>query len=119
MKRPIQLLLLSVVILAVSSVPSPVRTADPQTLQQFVAVHLKFDPKRNVVSDTAGNLVSGTYTEQKHFQFYGLNNVVMNGHDVQPPPTSRPDSAYTFTLMGVSKDNWVNLMAMEPFTTAK
>lgn len=72
-----------------------------------------------VVSDAAGNLVSGTYTEQKHFQFYNLSNVVMNIHDVQPHPTLRPDSTYTFTLMGVSEDNWVNLMAMKPFTTAK
>lgn len=72
-----------------------------------------------VVSDAAGNLVSGTYTEQRHFQFYNLSNVVMNIHDVRPPPTLQTNTTYTFTLMGVSEDNWVNLMAMKPFTTGK
>lgn len=72
-----------------------------------------------VVSDAADHLVSGTYTEQKHFQFYKLNNVVMNIHDVRPPPTLQRNTTYTFTLMGVSQDNWVNLMAMKPFTTGK
>lgn len=72
-----------------------------------------------MVSDAAGNLISGTYTEQKHFQFYNLSNVVMNIHDVRPPPTLQTNATYTFTLMGVSEDNWVNLMAMKPFTIGK
>lgn len=72
-----------------------------------------------VVSDAAGNLISGTYTEEKHFQFYNLSNVVVNIHDVRPPPTLQTNTTYTFTLMGVSEDNWVNLMAQKPFTTGK
>lgn len=70
-----------------------------------------------VVSDTAGDLISGTYTEQRHFQFYNLTNVVFNIHDIQPPPTLRAATTYTFTLMGVSADNWVNLMAQKQFAT--
>lgn len=72
-----------------------------------------------VVSDAAGNLISGTYTEQKHFQFYNLSNVVVNIHDVRPPPTLQTNATYTFTLMGVSEDNWVNLMVQKPFATGK
>lgn len=72
-----------------------------------------------VVSDSAGNLLSGTYTLEKRWQFYHLDNVVFNIHDVHPPPTLNPETAYTFTLMGVSKDNWVNLMAQTQFTTEK
>ena len=72
-----------------------------------------------VVSDSAGNLISGTYTDEKHWQFYHLDNVMFKIHDVHPPPTLEPETAYTFTLMGVSKDNWVNMMARKPFTTGK
>lgn len=72
-----------------------------------------------VVSDSAGNLISGTYTLEKHWQFYNLDNVVFNIHDVHPPPTLDPKTTYMFTLMGVSKDNWVNLMARKPFTTGE
>lgn len=72
-----------------------------------------------VVSDTVGNLISGTYTEQKRFQFYNLTNVVFNIHDIHPQPTLKAATPYTFTLMGVSEDNWVNLMAQKQFTTEK
>jgi hypothetical protein len=72
-----------------------------------------------VVSDASGNLLSGTYTEDKHFRFYDLANVVFNIHDVRPPPTLQPTTRYSFTLMGVSEDNWVNLMAVKPFNTGK
>jgi hypothetical protein len=70
-----------------------------------------------VVSDQFDNLISGTYTYDKHFRFYDLSNVVLNIHDVQPEPSLSDSSAYKFTLMGVSEDNWVNIMAEVPFQT--
>ncbi|RMG23747.1 MAG: hypothetical protein D6730_13925 [Bacteroidetes bacterium] len=70
-----------------------------------------------VVSDQAGNLISGTYTYEPYFQFYDLSNVVLNIRDVQPPPTLSPNTPYVFTLMGVSIDNWVNLIAEKSFRT--
>lgn len=68
-----------------------------------------------VVSDATGNLLSGTYTFETNFQFYQLDNVVLNIREVSPPPELVPGASYTFTLMGVSLDNWVNLIAEKHF----
>ena len=70
-----------------------------------------------VVSDRNGNLISGTYTFEKVFTFYDLSNVVLNIRDVSPPPELDIDTEYTFTLMTVSRDNWVNLVAQRDFIT--
>lgn len=69
-----------------------------------------------VVSDRNGNLISGTYTFEKAFTFYDLENVVLNIRDVSPPPMLDLGENYTFTLMTVSEDNWVNLIAQRQFT---
>ena len=70
-----------------------------------------------VVADRNGTLISGTYTYEKHFTFYDLSNVVLNIRDVSPPPALEPDTEYSFTLMTVSSDNWVNLIAQKQFAT--
>ena len=79
---------------------------DPETVIYF-----------QVVSDTLGNLISGTYTYEKHWQFYDLSNVVLNIHDVSPPPELSPNTKYNFMLMAVSEDNWVNLAGEKEFVT--
>lgn len=79
---------------------------DPETVIYF-----------QVVSDTVGNLISGTYTYDKYWQFYDLSNVVLNIHDVSPPPELSPSTKYNFMLMAVSEDNWVNLAGMKEFVT--
>ncbi len=71
----------------------------------------------HVVSDEFGNLISGTYTYDKHFRFYDLSNVVLNIRDVNPPPTLEPNKKYIFTMLGVSLDNWVNLAMEKEFLT--
>lgn len=70
-----------------------------------------------VVSDSTGTLISGTYTYDKHWQFYDLSNVVLNIKDQNPPPVLKLNSTYSFTLMGVSDDNWVNLIGEQVFFT--
>lgn len=60
--------------------------------------------------DANNDLVSGTYTFDKQFQFYDLSNVVLNIRDVDPAPVLEPNATYKFVLMGVSIDNWVNLI---------
>lgn len=70
-----------------------------------------------VVSDTLGNIVSGTYTTDKYWQFYDTSNVVLNVHDVTPTPSLQPNETYMFTLMSVSYDNWVNLTGQKRFNT--
>lgn len=70
-----------------------------------------------VIADSNGTLISGTYTFDKQFTFYDLSNVVINIRDVSPPPVLEPATRYSFTLMTVSSDNWVNLVAQKEFTT--
>lgn len=68
-----------------------------------------------VVSDASSKLISGTYTFESQFQFYNLENVVLNITDGTPPDLILKDP-YRFTLMSVSEDNWVNYLALEiPF----
>lgn len=70
-----------------------------------------------VISDSDGNLISGTYTYEKTFSFYDISNVVLNITDPSISPTLEADKDYTFTMMGVSEDNWVNLLIEKEFTT--
>lgn len=67
-----------------------------------------------VISDTSDALLSGTYTFEKRFQYYKLDNVVLNITQEIPPQLNLMDS-YNFTLMGVSEDNWVNLFIEKSF----
>lgn len=71
----------------------------------------------HVISDAEGNLISGTYTFEKQFQFYNLDNVVLNIREIMPIPALDPESTYTITIMGVSIDNWVNLIIEKNFST--
>ena len=70
-----------------------------------------------VISDLDGNLISGTYTIEKDFTFYNLENVVFNITDTTTTPTLMPNKEYNFTMMGVSEDNWVNLLIEKTFST--
>lgn len=70
-----------------------------------------------VVSDSDNNFISGTYTIDKEFTFYNLDNVVFNVTDTMTTPTLRPDETYTFTLMGISEDNWINVFMEKDFVT--
>lgn len=67
-----------------------------------------------VVSNDKNDLLSGTYTYDKTFQYYDTTNVVLNVTRDNPPVLD-PGSGYNFTLMGVSEDNWVNLFVELPF----
>ncbi|MCP4975978.1 MAG: hypothetical protein GY931_07420 [Maribacter sp.] len=67
-----------------------------------------------VVSDAQHNLLSGTYTFEKMFTYYELDNVVLNITKNTPPVLS-DGNPYKFTLMGVSEDNWVNQFSIIEF----
>lgn len=58
--------------------------------------------------------LSGTYTQENKFQYYNLNNVVLNVTQGTPPNLLKGET-YVFTLMDVSLDNWVNEVIMTPF----
>ncbi len=70
-----------------------------------------------VISDLDGNFISGTYTVEKQWTFYDLSNVVFNITDPNIEPMLEPNTEYNFTLMGVSEDNWVNLLIEKSFFT--
>lgn len=68
-----------------------------------------------IISDENGNALSGTYTTERSFQFYELENVVLNVTPSNTTPTLETGKSYDFTLMGVSSDNWVNLIMDKSF----
>ncbi|MCL6267634.1 hypothetical protein [Flagellimonas myxillae] len=68
-----------------------------------------------VVSNENDNLLSGTYTVDQMFQYYNLDNVVLN-ITVAEPPSLTLGNNYNFSLLAVSEDNWVNLFAEVNFT---
>jgi len=68
----------------------------------------------HVISDDANNVLSGTYTFERNFQYYKLDNVVLNVTQ-GTPPVLESGAFYNFTLLGVSEDNWVNLFSEIPF----
>lgn len=67
-----------------------------------------------VVSNVQDNLLSGTYTYEKAFRYYDLQNVVLN-ITKNSPPMLKSNNGYRFTLMGVSEDNWVNQFSIVDF----
>lgn len=67
-----------------------------------------------VLSTNNLELLSGTYTEENNFQYYNLNNVVLNITQGTPPNLVKGET-YIFTVMDVSLDNWVNQVIMSPF----
>jgi hypothetical protein len=64
-----------------------------------------------IVSDADDNLLSGTYTNENQFQYYKLDNVVLNVTQGNPP-NLQTGLTYNFTLMDVSIDNWVNVVTL-------
>jgi len=68
----------------------------------------------HVISDGQNNLISGTYTFDRFFQYFNLDNVVLNITNGTPESLNESNS-YNFTLMGVSEDNWVNLISEKKF----
>ena len=68
----------------------------------------------HVVTDSSNEFLSGTYTFEKRFQYYKLDNVVLNITE-ETPPTLSSETLYNFTLLAVSEDNWVNLFSEIPF----
>ncbi|WP_435313773.1 hypothetical protein [Cellulophaga fucicola] len=68
-----------------------------------------------VITDVNSNFLSGTYTFEKMFQYYNLDNVVLNITEKSPPNLIQTKN-YGFTLMAVSEDNWVNLLVETNFS---
>lgn len=90
---------------------------DTETMPVFTWQDGVFDDNKiyfQVISNTNGDLLSGTYTFEKQFQYYKIDNVVLNITQGIPPHLT-PMNSYNFTLMGVSEDNWVNILIEKEF----
>ena len=68
-----------------------------------------------VVTNSTNDLLSATYTYDTWFQYYVLDNVVLNVTR-ETPPVLEIGNEYNFVMMGVSLDNWVNLVIVNKFT---
>ena len=98
--------------------PQNIRVDSSTTMPNFTWQDGRYDDTEiyfQVVSDAANNLLSGTYTFEKNFQYYELENVVLNITKGNPLTLKSGDS-YGFTLLSVSEDNWVNQFSAVPFT---
>ena len=60
------------------------------------------------------DLLSATYTFDKNFQYYNLDNVDLNITEEEHPSLEQSFN-YAFTLLAVSEDNWVNLFSTISF----
>lgn len=69
----------------------------------------------SVINDANKQFMSGVYTYEKRFQYYKLDNVVLN-INTAIPPALKVDKTYHYLMMGVSEDNWVNLVIQKSFT---
>jgi len=69
----------------------------------------------HAVTAADNELFSGTYTFERNFQYYKLDNVVLNITEQMPPPDLVPNTPYNFILLGVTEDSWVNLISEIPF----
>ncbi len=68
-----------------------------------------------MISEKDGPVISGTYTTETNFKFYDLSNVVLNVSPPNVPSSLDTMKEYTFTLMSVSADNWVNSLYQVDF----
>ena len=67
-----------------------------------------------IFTNNTGDFLSGTFTVNKTFQYYDISNTISN-INTENPPELIFDSEYKFTVMGLSTDNWVNLMIQQSF----
>ena len=97
--------------------PQNLSVVEPSSSPVFTWEDGQYDDTKiyfQVVSDAQNNFISGTYTFDRTFQFYNLNNVVLNITQGTPDPLQK-DSSYGISLLAVSEDNWVNMFSEKQF----
>jgi len=65
-----------------------------------------------VFTDQEEAFISGTFTEETFFQYYDETKENIN---TTTPENLVEDEVYNFTVLGISEDNWVNLIIEEQF----
>jgi len=69
----------------------------------------------HVIEDQRGDAIMGVYTENRMFQYYMLDNVVLNVTRPGLVPSLEIGQVYTYHLLGVDRENWVNLYLSRDF----
>lgn len=98
--------------------PQNVSVDASSNMPVFSWIDGRFDDTKiyfEVLTDSDNNFLSGTYTFEKTFQYYKLNNVVLN-ITKGTPPTLMQNETYNFSMLAVSEDNWVNLFTEVEFS---
>lgn len=68
-----------------------------------------------IVATADQEMLSGTFTTDQYFQFYVLDNVIRNIHDVSPSPVLTKGQTYSFTVLGMGADYWVEMVSDSTF----
>lgn len=98
--------------------PQNVSVDASSNMPVFSWIDGRFDDTKiyfEVLTDNDNDFLSGTYTFEKTFQYYKLNNVVLN-ITKGTPPTLMQNETYNFSMLAVSEDNWVNLFTEVEFS---
>ncbi len=56
------------------------------------------------------SFISGTYTEETFYQYNDTSNVILDINEGTVPESLEEEKEYLFTMLGVSEDNWINIV---------
>ena len=95
---------------------SEIKPHYPQTLKPLFTWEdytTSNDNYLHLITDKNSAFVSGIYTKEKSFQYYDTTNATPVNTDT--PPDLVLEDQYKCTIMGLSSDNWVNLIIQDSF----
>lgn len=93
-----------------------ITTTFPQTLKPLFTWEdytTTNDNYLHLIIDKESAFVSGVYTKENSFQYYDTTNATPI--DSNTPPDLVLEDQYSCTIMGLSADNWVNLVLQKSF----
>lgn len=94
-----------------------ITTTFPQTLKPLFTWEDYATTNNNylhLITDSSSSFVSGVYTEEKTFTYNDFSNTTSNLNSDTSPDLVLEDE-YKCTIMGLSADNWVNLIIQDSF----
>lgn len=68
----------------------------------------------HLITDNTSSFISGVYTQEKTFTYNDFSNTISNLNSNTSPDLISEDQ-YSCTIMGLSADNWVNLIIQDAF----
>ena len=77
-------------------------------------IHQENESYLQIFTDDKDVFLTGTYTNEKTFQYYNEANIISKIH-TEVPPALILDATYKFNVFGLSTDNWLNLVIQKSF----